>query len=122
MIYFTFLNVQKCVTLLMTRLFTLTIKILALLLIDWNMTVFYQLNRLKIIIKCHLLVSGHKHKKIWATFGQSKTWESRKLKLLGVKIDGSLNFDLYVSSICEKAGKRLSVLAQLSTFMSLNQR
>ena len=30
----------ECVTLLMTRLFTLAIKIFALLLIDWNMTVF----------------------------------------------------------------------------------
>ena len=34
MIYFTFLNAQKCATLLMTRLFMLTIKILTLLLID----------------------------------------------------------------------------------------
>ena len=38
-IYFTFLNVQKCVTLLMIRLFKLAIKVFALLLIDWNMTV-----------------------------------------------------------------------------------
>ena len=40
MFYFTFLNVQKCASLLMMRLFTLAIKILALLLIDWNMKVF----------------------------------------------------------------------------------
>ena len=37
---FTFLNVQKCGTLLMIRLFTLAIKIFTLLLVDWNMTVF----------------------------------------------------------------------------------
>ena len=72
--------------------------------------------------KCHLLVSGYKHENIWARIGQTKIWESRKQKLLGVEIDSNLNFDLYVSSLCKKAGKKLSLLARLSNFMSLNQR
>ena len=42
--------------------------------------------------------------------------------MLGAEIDSNLNFDLYVSSLCKKAGKKLSVLARLSNFMSLNQR
>ena len=46
-------------------------------------------------------------------------WET---KLLVVEIDSSLNFDLYVSSLCEKATKKLSILSRLSNFMSLNQR
>ena len=71
---------------------------------------------------CHLLVSGYKHENIWARIRQTKIWESRKQKLLGVEIDSNLNFDLYVSSLCKKAGKKLSVLARLSNFMSLNQR
>ena len=54
---------------------------------------------------CNLLVSGHKHENIWTKIGQTKIWESRKQKLVGIEIDGSLNFDLYVSSLCEKAGK-----------------
>ena len=70
--------------------------------------------------KCHLLISGYKHGNIWARIGQTKIWESRKQKLLGVEIDGNLNFDLYVSPLCKKAGKKLSVLAQLSNFSSLN--
>ena len=37
--------------------------------------------------KCHLLVSVHKHENIWANIGQTKIWESRKQKLLGVEID-----------------------------------
>ena len=45
--------------------------------------------------KCHLLVSRHKHENIWAKIGQTKIWESRKQKLLGVEIDSSLNFALY---------------------------
>ena len=36
---FYLLNLQKCITLLIIRLFTLAVKILALLLIDWNLTV-----------------------------------------------------------------------------------
>ena len=72
--------------------------------------------------KCHLLVSVYKHKNIWARTGQTKIWENRKQKLLGVEIDSTLNFDLYVSSLCKKAGKKFSVLARLPNFMSLNKR
>ena len=70
--------------------------------------------------KCHLLVSGHRHENIWERIGQTKIMESRKQKLLGIEIDNSLNFDLYISSLCEKARKKMSVLARLSNFMSLN--
>ena len=55
--------------------------------------------------KCHHLIFGYKHEKIWAKIGKTKIWETRKQNLLGVEIDSSLNFDLYVSSLCEKAGK-----------------
>ena len=34
----------------------------------------------------------------------------------------SLNFEKYFPSLCKKAGKKLSVLARLSNFMSLTQR
>ena len=61
-------------------------------------------------------------KNIWASFEQIKIWESRKQKLLHVEIDSSLNFELYFSILYKKAGKKLSVLAQLFIFMSLNQR
>ena len=51
-----------------------------------------------------------------------KSGKSAKQKLLGVEIDDSLKFDLYVSSLGEKAGKKLPLLVRLSNFMSLNQR
>ena len=44
------------------------------------------------------------------------------IALFVLEIDGSLNFDLYVSSLRDKARKKLSVLARLSNFISLNQR
>ena len=60
--------------------------------------------------KWHLLVSGYKQEFIWAQIGEVKIWESLKLKLLEVAIDWGLSFHEYVSSLCEKAGKKLSDL------------
>ena len=90
----------------------------SLLAIEWFEDNHMKLNQKK----CRLLVFEYKQENIWARIGQTKIWKSRKQKLLGVEIDSNLNFDLYVSSLCKKAGKKLSVLARLSSFMSLNQR
>ena len=90
----------------------------SLLAIGWLENNHMKLNQ----EKCHLLVSGYKNEKIWARIGQTKIWESRKQKLQGVETDSNLKSDIYVSSLCKKAGKKLSVLARMSNFMSLNQR
>ena len=42
--------------------------------------------------------------------------------MLGLDIDRNLNFNEHVSSLCRKAGNKLSVLARLSNFMSFKQR
>ena len=72
--------------------------------------------------KCHLLVSGYKNENVWANIGNEKIWESNKQKFLGLDIDRNLNFNEHVSSLCRKAGNKLSVLARLSNFMSFKQR
>ena len=90
----------------------------SLLAIEWFENNHTKLNQ----EKCHLLVSGYKRENIWARIGQTKIWESRKQKVLGVEIDSNLNFDLYVSSLCKKEGKKLCILARLSNFTSLNRR
>ena len=72
--------------------------------------------------KCHFLVSGYKNENVWATKGNEKKLESNKQKLLGLDIDRNLNFNEHVSSLCRKAGNKLSVLARLSNFMSFKQR
>ena len=41
---------------------------------------------------------------------------------IGVVIDRDLTFDEYVSSVCKKAGRKLSVLSRLSNLMSFQQR
>ena len=72
--------------------------------------------------KCHLLVSGYKNENVWAYIGNEKIWESNKQKLLGLDNDRNLNFNEHVSSLCRRVGKKLSVLARLSNFMSFKQR
>ena len=88
------------------------------LAVEWFENNFMKLNQ----DKCHLLVSGHKHETVWAKIGETKIWESNKQKFLGVVIDRNLNFDEYVFDLCKKAGRKLSVLARLSNYMSFEKR
>ena len=71
--------------------------------------------------KCHLIISGHKSKVIWAKVCRKKIWESKNQKLLGVIIDRQLNIDEYLILLCKKAGKKLSALARLKNFLNLEQ-
>ena len=43
--------------------------------------------------KCRLLVSGYKHKNIWAQIGEVKIWESSKQKLFRGVIYRNLCFN-----------------------------
>ena len=54
---------------------------------------------------CHLIISGYKSEAIWAEIGQTKIWESKKQKLLGVVIDRQLNFDEYLNRFVKKLEK-----------------
>ena len=88
------------------------------LVIEWFESKYMKLNQ----DKCHLLVSGYKHENITAQIGEVKIWESSKQNSLGVVIDTDLSFNKYVSSLCKKDGKELSVLSRLSNLMSFQQR
>ena len=72
--------------------------------------------------KSHLLVGGYKHENIWAKIGDSKIRESNKQKLLGVHINRTLSFNEHASNLCKKAGRALSVLASLPSYITLTQR
>ena len=72
--------------------------------------------------KCHLLVSGHKYENVWAQIRKAKIWESKTQKLLGVEIERTLDFDEHVKSLCKKAGRKLSVLSRLSSYMTVKQK
>ena len=86
------------------------------LAVEWFENNFMKLNQ----DKCHLLVSGHKHETVLAKIGEKKIWESNKQKMFGVVIDRNLNFDEYVFDL-RKAGRKLSVLARFSNYMSFEK-
>ena len=57
-----------------------------------------------------------------AQIAEVKICESFKQKILRVAMGRDLSFNEYVSSLCEKAVKKLSVLSRLSSPMSFQQR
>ena len=82
----------------------------SMLAIEW-----FDSNNMKLIQdNCHFLW--------WANIGQTKTWESRKQKVLGITIKGNLRFDEYVLNQCKKAARKLSVVTKICQLMSLERR
>ena len=63
--------------------------------------------------KCHLFVSGNKHGHLWAKIVDDQTWESRTVKLLGRTIDNKQKFDEYISNVCKKSQRKLTVLTRI---------
>ena len=71
----------------------------SVLAIEWCECNYMKLNQ----DKCHLLISRHKYKNVWANIGFCKIWESTDQKLLVVNIDRNLKFNRYVLKQCKKA-------------------
>ena len=71
--------------------------------------------------KCHLFVSGNKHEHMWAKIGDDQIWESRTVKLLGVAIDNELKFDEYISNVCKKAQRKLTVLTRIKKYLDFKK-
>ena len=90
----------------------------AALAIEWFESNYMMLNQ----DKCHFLFSGHKYETLFVNVGETKIWESKQQKLLGILIDRDLKFDEYVLLQCKKAGKKLTALIRISKFMTFGQR
>ena len=71
--------------------------------------------------KCHLFVSGNKHEHMWAKIGDDEIWECRTIKLLGITIDNELKFDEYISNVCKKTQRKLTVLTGIKEYLGFNQ-
>ena len=71
--------------------------------------------------KCHLFVSGNKHKHMWAKIGDDQIWESRTVKLLGITTDNELKFDEYISNVCKKAQRKLTVLTRIKKYLDFKK-
>ena len=57
-------------------------------------------------VKCHLLVAGHRYETLWANIGETRNWESKNEKLLGLTIDINLNFDDHGLNLCKKSWQK----------------
>ena len=44
------------------------------------------------------------------------------MKLIGITTDNNLNFDKYISLLCAKANRKLSVLARISSYLTFHQK
>ena len=73
--------------------------------------------------KCHFLISGNTYEQhLWVKVGDVLIWESSKEKLLGVTIDKNLTFTEHVSTICKKAGRKVTALSRLVKIMPFLKR
>ena len=78
----------------------------SMLAIEWFESNYMKLNQ----EKCRFLLSGNKQNIIWANIGQTKIWESRKQKLLGIIIERNLRLDEYLLNQRKKVGRKLRAL------------
>ena len=90
----------------------------AALAVEWFESNYMKLNQ----DKGNFLFSGNKYETLFVNVGETKIWENKKQKLLGILIDRDLKFDEYVLSQCKKAGKKLTALIRISKFMTFGQR
>ena len=90
----------------------------AALAIEWFESNYMKMNE----DKRHFLISRHKYQTLVVNVGETKIWESKQQKPLGILIDRDLKFDEYVLSQCKKAGKKLTALIRISKFMTFGQR
>ena len=71
--------------------------------------------------KCHLFVSGNKHEHTQAKIGNNQIWELRTVKHLGITTDNELKFDEYVSNLCKKTQRKLTVLTKIKKYLDFYQ-
>ena len=69
---------------------------------------FQDNNRKMNVDKCNLFVSGNKNKHMWGKIGDDQIWESRRVKLLGIRTDNELKFDEYISKVCKTNQRKLT--------------
>ena len=72
--------------------------------------------------KCHLLAAGHRYETLWTNIGETRIWQSKNEKLLGLTIDRNLNFAEHVFPLGKKAGRKLSALSRISNYMSFEKK
>ena len=70
--------------------------------------------------KCHLLINSNSVREI--TLDDKVIESSKHEKLLGIKIDNKLNFNLHVESLCKNASSKMHALARVTPYMNLPKK
>ena len=70
--------------------------------------------------KCHVLISTKEN--VCVNIGTTQITNSACEKLLGIKVDSSLNFEYHIGSICKKAGAKLNALTRIANHMPFQER
>ena len=70
--------------------------------------------------KCHVLISTKEN--VCVNNGTTQITNSACEKLLGIKVDSSLNFEDHIGSICKKAGAKLNALTRIANHMPFQKR
>ena len=71
--------------------------------------------------KCHFLFSGSPEH-LWIKVGSEKIWESQYEKLLGVKVDKDMSFELHLKTLCKKVNQKVSALARIAGILPFQKR
>ena len=69
--------------------------------------------------KCHLLVTGNYETS--ANIHEFETECSKTEKLLDISTDTKLSFKHYITSCCQKAGRKLHELARMAYYMDFGK-
>ena len=64
--------------------------------------------------KCHYIVIGDGDPTQKIILNNNEIASSNKKKLLGILLDSKVNFNSHITSLCKKAGQKLSALARIS--------
>ena len=72
--------------------------------------------------KCHYLVVGNSSNSDTINLNGTKLASSNYEKLLGILIDRDLSFDKHLKLLCRKAGQKLNALAQISNYLTHDQK
>ena len=88
------------------------------LAIEWFESNYFKLNT----DKCHLIIAGKKHERMFAHIGNNLIWESQEQRLLGVTIDNKLKFDTHIKGLVNMGHKKLSALIRYSSILNFNKR
>ena len=70
--------------------------------------------------KCHVLISTKEN--VCVNIGTTQITNSACEKLLGIKVDSSLNFEDHTGSICKKAEAKLNPLTRIANHMPFQKR